>query len=92
MAPIIWYSKQQNTVESLTFGSEFVALRMAVELIIGLRYKLRMFGVPVEGAANIFCNNQRDVHNSSTPESTLVKKHNAICYHRLREASAAGII
>jgi len=26
-APIIWYSKRQNTVESSTFGSEFVAMR-----------------------------------------------------------------
>jgi len=25
-APIVWYSKRQNTVESSTFGSEFVAL------------------------------------------------------------------
>ncbi len=24
-APIIWYSKQQNTIETITFGSEFVA-------------------------------------------------------------------
>ena len=25
-APITWYSKRQNTVESSTFGSEFIAL------------------------------------------------------------------
>ena len=25
-APIIWFSKRQNTVEAATFGSEFVAL------------------------------------------------------------------
>ena len=47
-APIIWYSKHQNTVESSTFGSEFVAMRIAVvDLIEALRYKLRMFGVPI---------------------------------------------
>ena len=48
-AVIIWYSKRQNTVEVATFGSEFVALRICKELIVGLRYKLRMFGVPIEG-------------------------------------------
>ena len=32
-APIIWYSKRQNTVESSTFGSEFIAMKIAVELI-----------------------------------------------------------
>ena len=26
-APLIWHSKQQNTVESSTFGSEIVAMR-----------------------------------------------------------------
>ena len=28
----VWYFKRQNTVESSTFGSEFVALRTATEL------------------------------------------------------------
>ena len=36
-APVIWYSKRQNTVETSTFGSEFIALRIATELIEGLR-------------------------------------------------------
>jgi hypothetical protein len=29
-APIIWFSKRQNTVEAATFGSKFVALRRFV--------------------------------------------------------------
>ena len=37
ISPIIWYSKRQNTVKMSTFGSEFVALRLASELIISLR-------------------------------------------------------
>jgi hypothetical protein len=36
-APIRWYSKRQNTVESSTFGSEFVALKIAMELNIAMR-------------------------------------------------------
>jgi hypothetical protein len=36
-APITWYSTRQNTVESLTFGSEFVAMCIAVEKIESLR-------------------------------------------------------
>jgi len=53
-APILWYSKKQNTVETSTFGAEFVALRIAVELIEGLRYKLRMMGVPIDGSCTTF--------------------------------------
>ena len=51
-APILWYSKRQNTVETSTFGSEIVAMKIAVELIEGFRYKLRMLGVPIEGSCN----------------------------------------
>ena len=39
-APILWYSKQQNTVETSTFGSEFVAARIAAELMESLRYNV----------------------------------------------------
>ncbi|MGH7954896.1 MAG: Ty1/Copia family ribonuclease HI, partial [Gloeomargaritales cyanobacterium] len=91
-ALIRWYSKRQNTVESSTFGSEFVALKIAVEMIEGLRYKLRMFGVPLDGPANGFCDNESVVKNVSNPASTLKKKHNSIAYHKVRESTAAGII
>jgi hypothetical protein len=91
-APIIWYSKKQNTVEASTFGSELVALQVAKDLIVALRIKLKMFGVPLDGPANVFCDNQGVVKNTSIPESTLSKKHNAINYHAIREAVAAKII
>ena len=91
-APIIWYSKRQNTVEAATFGSEFVALRICKEMIVALRTKLRLFGVPIDGPANVFCDNRGVVKNASIPESTLMKKHNSINYHAVREAAAAGIL
>jgi hypothetical protein len=91
-APIVWYSKRQNTVETSTFGSEFVAMRIAVELIESLRYKLRMFGIPIDGPTNVYCDNEAVTKNVIYPESTLKKKHNSIAYHRAREAVAAGTI
>ena len=91
-APIVWYSKRQNTVETSTFGSEFVAMRIATEMIEGLRYKLRMFGIPIDGPTDVFCDNKSVVTSSSFPESTLSKKHNSIAYHRVREACAADTI
>ena len=89
-APISWYSKRQNTVESSTFGSEFIALRIAAEMCQSLRYKLRMFGVPIEGPSLVFCDNQSVTNNVSVPTSLLSKKHNAICYHKVRECVASG--
>ena len=81
---------RQNTVETSTFGSEFVAMETAKEMIVALRYKLRMFGIPIEGPANVFCDNEGVVKNTSIPESVLNKKHVSIAYHSVCEAVAAG--
>ena len=91
-APIHWFSKQQSTVEASTFGAEFNAMRTSVEMIEALRYKLRMFGVPLTGQANIFCDNQAVYSNTVAPESTLKKRHHSISYHRCREAVAVKSI
>ena len=91
-APIHWYSKRQSTVETSTFGAEFCAMKCAVEMIDALRYKLRMFGVPIDGAANVYCDNEAVYKNTSIPESTLKKKHHSIAYHKCRESVAAKTI
>ena len=46
-APILWYSKRQNTVEASAYGSELLAMRLSIEMNEGLRYKLQMMGVPL---------------------------------------------
>jgi hypothetical protein len=56
-APIVWYYIVQTTVESSTLGSEFVALRIATDLIVSLRYKLYMLGVSIDGPANVLTDN-----------------------------------
>jgi hypothetical protein len=91
-APIIWYSKQQNTVESLTFGSEFIALKQAIDFLEVLHYKLCMMGIPFDNATTIYCDNEVVVKNMTAPESTLKKKRNTICHHHAQEALAAGHI
>jgi hypothetical protein len=67
-ALIIWYSKRQNTVKAATFRSEFFALRICKELIAAMHYKLRVFGVLIDGPANVFCNNHGVVKNASILE------------------------
>ena len=47
-------------------------------------------GIPLEEPTNVFCDNEAVVKNST--ESTLKKKHNAIAYHHVHEAQAAGIV
>ena len=59
-APILWFSKRHTTVESSTFGSKSVAMRHAIDMIEGLRYKLRMMGVPIDDATQVFCDNSEE--------------------------------
>ena len=90
--PVHWVSKRQKTVETSSYGSELVCARMAVELIMEYRYRLRMLGVPIEGPAVLFGDNNSVILNTTLPSSQLKKKHNAIAYHRVREAIAAKIV
>ena len=89
MTPLNWLSKRQNTVETSTYSSEMIALRIAIEMTDGLRYKLRMLGVPVEEPARIYCDNESVVKNTTFPESALKKKHCSIAYHKIRESVAS---
>ena len=91
-APIVWYSKRQNTVESSTFGSKFIALKTETEMIQGLRFKIRSFGIPMDGPSDAFCDNKAVTDSSAKPKHTLSKKHNAVAYHKCREAVAMKMI
>jgi hypothetical protein len=90
MAPIVWFSKHQPTVESSVFGAEFVAMKNGIEKCRGLRYKLRMMGVALSGPTFVYGDNISVVHNTQWPESVLKKKSNSICYHAIRESDAMG--
>ena len=87
-APVYWYSKRQGSVEPSTYQAEFTAMKEATEYIRGLRYKLRMMGIPVEGPAFIYGDNQSVLANTSNPGSMLKKKCSAVAYHLVREAVA----
>ena len=88
----MWQSKKQASIETSTFGSKFMALKAAVEMIKGLRYKVRMMGIPLEEATHVLVDNMSVVHNTSRPESTLRKKSNSIAYHFVRESATASEI
>jgi hypothetical protein len=87
-APIFWYSKKQSTIETSSFGSEFMAMKHCTEYIRGLRYKLRMMGIPCELPSLIYGDNQSVLSNTTIPDSVLKKKSNSIAYHFVREGCA----
>ena len=83
-----WNSKKHISVESSSFGSEFIAMKQCCEYVRGLRYKLRMMGIPCEGPSYILGDNQSVLVNCTIPDSTLKKKSQSIAYHFVREGSA----
>ena len=70
--------QDKNGVETSTFGSAFTAMNKSVDLIAALRYRLGMFGVPIDRSTDIFCENEAVYKNAYTTESHLRNKHHSI--------------
>ena len=83
--PVDWYSKKQATVETATYGSEFVAAKTATEQIMDIRPTVRYLGAPIG-------DNRSVVTSATLPHSTLTKRHNILAFHRVREAIAAKLM
>jgi len=90
--PIYWKSTRQTSVQVSTFGSEFTALRKAVEVAITIRYHLRSMGVNIEKPTTIHVDNKSVVINSANPASSLNKKALALSYHFVRQYQAGSVI
>eukprot|EP00957_Ditylum_brightwellii_P019087 1436739-Ditylum_brightwellii.AAC.1 len=61
--PIHWYFKQQNYVETSTYG-------FVIDLAIEMRYNLRILGAPVKGTTELFGDNKSMITKTSLPHST----------------------
>lgn len=83
-APIMWFSKKQQTVETSMYSSEYIAMKACIEGIQHLRYKLRMFGVPITEESYVLSDNESLTKSATNVESKLEKKHNALSYHYTR--------
>ena len=90
--PVDWYSKKQATVETATYGSEFVAAKTATEQIMDIRQTLRYLGAPIGAKSFLFGDNRSVVTSATLPHSTLTKRDNILAFHRVREAIAAKLM
>jgi len=90
--PIDWYSKKQATVETATYGSEYIAARTCIEHIIDLRNSLRYLGVPVHSWSYMFGDNKSVVDSSIHVNAKLHKRHNALSFHFVRSVIASGLV
>jgi hypothetical protein len=91
--PINWYSKKQEaTVETATYGSEYISARTCVDQIVDLQTTLRYLGVPIRDVSYMFGDNKSVVNSSTQPHSKLHKRHNALSFHHVHKAIASGYI
>ncbi|HEY9709842.1 MAG TPA: hypothetical protein V6D48_16675, partial [Oculatellaceae cyanobacterium] len=90
--PIDWYTKKQATVETATYGSEFVAACTCVEQIIDLWITLRYLGIPIQERSYMFGDNESVVNSASVPHAKLHKRHTALAFHCICEAVASRYI
>jgi len=90
LTPIDSYCKLTNTVETATYGSEFTVARIGVDKVLAEHYKLRALGVPIDGPAYMFGDNNSVVLSTTIPSHALNKRHNFLSYHRVRECIAAA--
>jgi hypothetical protein len=90
--PINWYSKKQAAVETATYGSEYISARTCVDQIMDLRTTLQYLGVPIRDVSYMFGDNELVINSSTQPHSKLHKRHNALSFHRVREAIASGYV
>ena len=90
--PVEWYSKKQDTVETATYGSEFVAAKTATEQIMHIRQTLRYLGAPIGAKYFLFGDNGSVVTSVTLPHSTLTKRPNILVFHTVREVIAAKLM
>ena len=84
-APIFWSSKKQGSIKTSSFGSEFIAMKYCCEYLWGLRYKLRMMGIPCEFPSYVYEDNKSVLVNALNPFSMLKKMSSSIVHHFIRE-------
>ena len=75
-------------IETSVFGADCFAMKIGIETLRVLRYKLRMMGVSISGPSLIYGDNMSVIQDIQQSDSTMKKKSNSIFYHAIRESVA----
>ena len=90
--PIYYQAKHQASVQSATFGEEFIALKKGIEEAITTRYYLHAMGVDVSKPTIIYGDNLSAIYNVITPGRQPQKKYLTLTYHFCQKHFSAGIV
>jgi len=83
-----------TTVESSTYGSELVSMRIANENLLGSSLQTMYDGDGLEKHSTLLGDDNSVIVNTQlhVPSSSIKKKHNSVVFHKAREAVAAGFV
>ena len=87
-APIYWTSKNQTSIETIYFASEFITMKNCCEYICGIRYNLRVTVIPCDIRDYVYGDNQSVLVNSPKTFSMPKKKFSSIAFHFVHEGVA----
>ena len=82
--PIKYFCKLQNTVETTTYGLEFVATKQCAEQVRELQETLKLMRIPIEESTWMLGDNSSVITSSTILSSALKKCHQALSYHYVR--------
>ena len=87
-APIYWFLKRQTSVETNSFGSEFIAMKQCCEYVRGMRYKLCVIGITIDFPNYILGDNQSVLCNTSKPHLILKYKSSSMALQFVCEGTS----
>jgi hypothetical protein len=90
--PMEWYSKKQATIETATYGSEFVADRICVEQVIELHNTLQFLGVLIKEKSYMFGDNKSVADSFMQLDDKLHMYHFMLSFHHVRETIAEATL
>ena len=77
-------SKKQGSIDTSSFGIEFVAMKYCTGYIWGLKFKLQMMGIQCNCPAFIYGDNQSVLANTTMSHLIMKKNSNSIAYQFVR--------
>jgi hypothetical protein len=72
--PIDWYSKKQATVETATYGSEFISAWTCINQIVDLCLTLWYLGILIRDVSYMFGDNKTIIDSLTQPHAKLHKR------------------
>ena len=84
-------NKRQKSVAIITFSSEYLALKTAVEEARGISILLQSIWVPCKGPINIHSHSESVLKSAANPGHKLKWKHVSISYNLVRENIATNV-